>query len=132
MTNDRERTKRYHEYLAGELKDAAQYRALAEVERDEERVEVFRHLAEAEMKHAARWAGQLGFDVSQLKPARRGPGLWLLRTYARLFGTRRVMPLLLRGEAEDIKGLLGRPGSAGHSQRRAEPRQDAEETLRGD
>ncbi len=106
--DDQTRKARYRDYLKGELKGAAQYAVLARLERDPERAEVFANLSKAEMRHAARWAEGLGVDAAFLKPS-GGLGLWLFRLYARLIGTTRVMPMLLRGEAEDIRTYAADP-----------------------
>lgn len=100
--NDRQRNVTYKAYLKGELETAALYEAMADAEADSERADVFRQLAQAEMRHASRWAQQLGMDPATLVPARGGIRLRLLRWAARRFGTNRLVPLLLRGESKEI------------------------------
>ena len=99
---DSQREATYKGYLKGELDAAALYEAMAGVERDSERGGAFLNLAQAEMRHAARWAEKLGMDPATIAPARAGLRLRLLRWVARRFGTARIVPLLLRGEARDI------------------------------
>ena len=106
---DQQAQERYRRYLQGELQGAAIYQALAEVERDPERAEVFGNLAQAEMRHARNWARKMGLDADGLKPANRRPAVLLLKLVARLFGTQRVMPMLLRGESEDIRTYAADP-----------------------
>ena len=107
--NTDERTAQYREYLKEELKAAGLYLSLADVERDAARALVFRSMAEAEMRHAARWAGKLGMDKQTLRPAAPGFGDRLLRLGARLFGTHKIVPYLLKGEAKDIRAYAQDP-----------------------
>ena len=100
--DDRHRNATYKEYLKGELEAAAVYEAMAEAEADSERAKVFQQLAQAEMRHASRWAEKLGMDPATLVPASSGIRLRLLRWAARRFGTNRMVPLLLRGESKEI------------------------------
>ena len=100
---------RYRKYLEAELDAAAMYKSMAEMEKDPNRSKIFQRLACAEMHHASRWAERLGIDASSLEPA--GPD-FRLRFYglaARLFGTARVVPWLLRGEAKDINTYASDP-----------------------
>ncbi len=78
------------------------YRAMAEVEPDSAKSELFTKLVEAEMRHASRWAEKLGMDVSQLEPAGGGVKIGLYRRGASIFGTAKIVPWLLRGEAKDV------------------------------
>jgi VIT1/CCC1 family predicted Fe2+/Mn2+ transporter len=99
---DGDQRRRYREYLDAELEAAAIYGALAGSEPDSGRAEVFGKLVEAEMRHAARWAEKLGIEVDSLRSKRRGPKVWLVARFARVFGTAKVVPLLMRGEDRDI------------------------------
>ena len=78
------------------------YAALADVENDSGRADIFRKLEDAELRHAGRWAEKLGLDPSHLEPASLSFRGRLMRLGARLFGTRRVLPLLLRVEAKEV------------------------------
>jgi len=98
---DKSSDARYKEYLEAELEAAAMYTALAEVEDDPARAEIFRKLVDAELKHAGRWAEKLGMDPANLGDGRLGVKGRLLKLGARLFGTRRVLPVLLRLEAKE-------------------------------
>ena len=100
--NDRQRKATYRKYLKGELEAAAVYEAMADTEDNSERADVFRQLAQAEMRHASRWAEKLGMDPDTLVPSRDGIRLRLLKWAARRFGTHRMVPLLLRGESKDV------------------------------
>ena len=94
--------KRYSEYLESELEAAAIYASLAEVENDEKRATIFRKLVDAEMRHAARWADKLGIDSTKLKPKTSGPKILSLKFAAKLFGTNKIIPLLLKIEAKEV------------------------------
>ncbi len=94
--------KKYREYLKAELEAAAMYRALAEAEHDPSRAETFRSLMDAELRHASRWAEKLGLDPDAVRPASPGLRVLVYRVAARLLGTSRLVPWLLRGEAEEI------------------------------
>ena len=99
-------SKRYEEYLQTELEAAAMYSALANLENDPERASIFKELVEAEMRHARRWASKLGIDPSGLSPAPLGVQGRLLHLGARLFGTRRVLPIMLRLESKETDAYL--------------------------
>ena len=105
----RARRKQYREYLESELEAAALYSALADLERDGARAEVFERLVRAEMRHAARWAEKLGIDPQDLEPRALGVQGRLMRLGARLFGTSRVLPLLLRIEAKEVNAYAADP-----------------------
>ena len=104
--------KRYEAYLKGELEAAAMYNSLAGTTRDSERAEVFRELAATEMRHAGRWAEKLGIPVDSLQPKttlRTRFYSWL----ARRFGIKAVLPVVLRGEYEDMAKYDNDPEAAG-------------------
>ena len=103
------RKKRYKQYLKSELEAAAIYRAMAKVEKDSSRVEVFERLMQAEMRHAFRWADKLGIDRSHLEPAQIGWRLRIIQLTARTIGTIRLIPWLLRGEAKDLSTYAADP-----------------------
>jgi len=92
---------RYRKYLESELEAAALYTALADVEDDPARAEIFLKLVDAELKHAGRWAEKLGMDPAQLSSSGLGVKGRLLKWGGRIFGTRRVLPILLRLEAKE-------------------------------
>ena len=100
---------RYKKYLEAELEAAATYTSMAEIERDPSRTEIFEDLVKAEMRHASRWAEKLGMDVSKLEPAKPDMQGRLYRVGARIFGTNRILPWLLRGEAKDIMAYASDP-----------------------
>ena len=63
--------KKYEEYLKGELEGAAIYGALADVEKDPERAEVFRKLAAVEMRLALTLGCRLAETTAERLAARR-------------------------------------------------------------
>jgi hypothetical protein len=91
---ERSATARFKSYLKGEMEAASMYNALADVERDKKR---------AEMRHAAHWASKLEVATSQLKPTKPTLRIRIFTWLARRFGTRAVLPWLLRGEFADIR-----------------------------
>ena len=100
--DDRQRQATYKSYLKGELKAAAVYEAMAATEKNSERADVFRQLAQSEMRHASRWAEKLGMSPDTPFVATGGVRLRLLKWAAQRFGTHRMVPLLLRGESKEI------------------------------
>src|SRR5436190_13901623 len=99
----KQRTKKYRDYLHGELKAAAVYQALGDSEKDPKKSEILYRLAKSEMRHASMWARRLSIDPSSLKTNSPGIQLKILQMAARRFGTGKIVPLLLRGEDRDIR-----------------------------
>ena len=93
---------RYRGYLKAELEAAATYKAMADAETDPDRAQIFHRLVEAEMRHASRWAEKLGMDASTLQAGPKHIKLRLIGLAARLFGTGKVVPWLIRAEAKDL------------------------------
>ena len=108
-TEKNAREARYRQYLKAELEAAAMYGSMAEVETDSGRVMVFENLVEAEMRHASRWAEKLGMDTARLEPARADLKLRVLRLAARIFGTSRIVPWLVRGEVRELDAYAADP-----------------------
>ncbi|MBF8267192.1 MAG: hypothetical protein HW388_700 [Dehalococcoidia bacterium] len=111
--DDKQRKARYRGYLREELEAAATYQAMAESEEDPERAEVFRKLVQEEMRHAAKWAQDLGIDPASLEPATMGLRLRFLMWTARRFGAKRIVPILIRGEAKNIHAYSLDPEARG-------------------
>ena len=109
---DNTRRRKYRDYLDSELEAVHMYTALTEAERDPERADIFRQLVEIEMRHAAKWAEKLGIDPATLEPGRRGLKPRLLKLGATIFGTGRVLPVLLRLEAAEMDAYAGDPEAA--------------------
>jgi rubrerythrin len=89
-----ERVERLRRNHRDEIDSAALYAAMASAERDQRLADVYRELAAAERRHAARWAvqlEQLGADRPSERPSRRARSLaWL----ARRFGASLLVPTL--------------------------------------
>ena len=100
---------RYKRYLEAELEAVALYSGLAKAEKDPQRAQVFQRLADMEEGHADRWAQKLGMTSSDLETYRAGFRIRLLLWLARRFGTRPVLPLVLRIEGADTDMYTGEP-----------------------
>jgi VIT1/CCC1 family predicted Fe2+/Mn2+ transporter len=92
---------RYRRYLKNEIEAVQLYRDLASVERDQERASLFRRLAQAEMRHVRIWSRKLGLEDQSPDDYRRTLRVITLRSIAWAFGTRAVMPMVLKAEAAD-------------------------------
>ena len=97
---------RFREHWQDEGDAAFLYRVLADVERAENRRDVFRRLADVEDRHLAVWRGLLeahGAAPGPFVPSRRARTLsWL----GRKLGTGAILPVLLREEGREVKGYL--------------------------
>ena len=100
---------RYRRYLEAELEAVVLYSGLADAEKDPDRAAVFRRLADMEVGHAKRWAEKLGLASVDVHAFRPGFRVRLLTWAARRFGTRRVLPLVLRIEGADTDMYAGDP-----------------------
>lgn len=111
MAEDRDGTemRRYRAYLEAELKAAGLFQVLSEAEDDASREEVFHLLIEGKLRHAATWAERLGIDQGNLEPRRGGVRQRLVKLGARLFGTDKVLPLLMRGEGKEFEPRTSDP-----------------------
>ena len=85
------------------------YRAMAEIDKDSGRADIFRRLVDAEIRHASRWAERLGMDPSELEPRSGGLRLKVIQLAARVVGTGRVVPWLVRGETREIQAYASDP-----------------------
>ena len=92
---------RYHRYLKNEIEAVQLYSDLANVERDDDRARLFRRLAQAEMRHVRIWSRKLGLDDQSPDDYRRTLRVLVLRSIASVFGTKAVMPMILKAEAAD-------------------------------
>ena len=99
MTGERvERLRRNHR---DEIDSAALYDAMASAERDQRLAGVYRDLADAEWRHAARWAAQLeqlGDGLPSERPSRRAR---ILGRLAARFGASILLPTLAAREQLD-------------------------------
>jgi VIT1/CCC1 family predicted Fe2+/Mn2+ transporter/rubrerythrin len=110
---DPEHLKRYRENFLNEQDGIALYRALATAEKDARRAAIFEKLAQAEERHARRWAKLLqvaGEGVPDYRPTMR---VRLLGGLARILGTQKVLPIVSGLEARDQTAYLSQPEAAG-------------------
>jgi VIT1/CCC1 family predicted Fe2+/Mn2+ transporter len=121
MTGERvERLRRNHR---DEIDSAALYDAMASAERDERLAGVYRGLAAAERRHAARWAAQLdrlGAPAPDERPSLRARVLGRL---ARRFGASLLIPTLAAREQIDRRRYTIQPEAS--DELRAEERAHA-------
>lgn len=82
------------------------YRALAEVEKDASRLEIFRRLAAVEDKHVAQWEKLLRDAGEAVMPHRPSLRARLISWMARHLGPSTVVPLLLAEEVREVKAYL--------------------------
>lgn len=98
--------KLWHHHLQDEADAAYMYRALAMVENDPSRRDIFNRLATVEDKHVAQWEKLLrdaGEAIAPHRPALRARFIgWL----ARHVGPKTIVPLLLAEEASEVKAYL--------------------------
>ena len=92
---------RYCRYLKNEIEAVQLYSDLANVERDDDRARLFRRLAQAEMRHVRIWSRKLGMEDQSPDNYRRTLRVIVLRSIAAIFGTKAVMPIILKAEAAD-------------------------------
>jgi predicted membrane protein (TIGR00267 family) len=97
----------WDEHYRDERDAAFLYRALAAVERDQERRDFFTKLAGVEDRHAERWEElfrEHGRSLPQYQTARRTRVMaWM----ARHLGTSMVLPLMLAEEGREVQAYLG-------------------------
>lgn len=100
-TEEDGKRERYHKYLKNEIEAVQLYGDLAKVERDDDRARLFRRLAQAEMRHVRIWSRKLDLDDQSPDSYRRTLRVLVLRSIASIFGTKAVMPMILKAEAAD-------------------------------
>lgn len=89
-------------------KDAAfLYRALAGVEKDATRRDLFGRLAIVEDRHVERWEGLFRDGGRALPPYRTAGRTRALAWIARTFGTAVILPLVLAEEGREVQAYLG-------------------------
>ena len=98
---------RWDEHYRDERDAAFLYRALAEIERDDERRELFAKLAVVEDKHAERWEVLFQDSGRPLPSYSTAPRARLLAWAARRFGTSLVLPMMLAEEGREVQAYLG-------------------------
>jgi len=98
-----------HEWLhhwQDEADAAYLYLALAGQESDPHRKDVYIKLAGVEERHVQMWSKLLGEHGHKVDHARPSLNAKLRAWFGRRFGTRYLLPMLLREEGEEVKGYL--------------------------
>ena len=106
----------WDEHYRDERDAAYLYRALAAVERDHDRKQLFEKLAVVEDRHAERWRelfAQSGRPLPRYATARRTR---LLAWVAKQFGTSVILPLMLAEEGREVQAYLGMARHSKHRQ----------------
>jgi VIT1/CCC1 family predicted Fe2+/Mn2+ transporter len=111
--------KRFRENYQGEIDGVALYQQLAMAEKDPERAQIFRELAETEKKHLARWAQKL--RDAGIEPGEPGPSLRvrIITLLARRLGPRAVLPMVSAMESTGFDNYMAQE-DAGPSMARDE------------
>jgi VIT1/CCC1 family predicted Fe2+/Mn2+ transporter len=104
---------RYRRNYLSEMDGAALYRALAREEGNEKRRRVLERLAEAEERHAGRWAALLRSSGGPLPTHRASGRTRILTVLARVFGARRILPVVMGLEAKDEEHYQTQPEARG-------------------
>jgi VIT1/CCC1 family predicted Fe2+/Mn2+ transporter/rubrerythrin len=97
----------WDEHYRDERDAAFLYRALAEVERDAERRQLFEKLAAVEDRHAQRWEALFEEAGRPLPAYRTSRRTRLLAALARRFGTSLILPMMLAEEGREVQAYLG-------------------------
>jgi len=113
MKPSKDDLKRYADNFLREQDGIALYRALAKAERDAARSEIFEKLAQAEERHAARWARLLRNNAADLPSYSPGWRVRLLGWLSRRFGTQHVLSVVTGFESRDQDVYRGQSEAAG-------------------
>lgn len=104
---------RYRQNYVIEMDGIALYRAMAAVDKDRKRSEIFEKLAQNEERHAQRWARLIESGGGKVPAHRPSARVRLLGWLARHFGTKRVIPIISSLEARDEAGYMQQPEAEG-------------------
>lgn len=113
MSPSKEDLQRYADNYLREQDGIALYNALARAEKDPARSEIFRKLADAENRHALRWAKLLKSNDVELPPFKPGWRVLLLGWLSRRFGTQHVLPVVTGLESRDQDAYRGQSEAGG-------------------
>ena len=97
----------WDEHYRDERDAAFLYRALAEVERDSVRRDLFERLAVVEDRHVARWEELFVGAGRRLPPYLTSWRTRALARIARAFGPSSILPLVLAEEGREVQAYLG-------------------------
>ena len=106
----------WDEHYRDERDAAYLYRALAAVETDVERKELFQKLAVVEDRHAERWETLFAESGRPLPPYTTAQRTKLLAWVAKHFGTSPILPLMLAEEGREVQAYLGMARHSSHRQ----------------
>jgi VIT1/CCC1 family predicted Fe2+/Mn2+ transporter/rubrerythrin len=106
----------WDEHYRDELDAAYLYRALAHVERDAERRQLFEKLAVVEDRHVERWRELFALSGRPLPAYSTASRTKLLAWVARQFGTSVILPLMLAEEGREVQAYLGMARHSSHRQ----------------
>ena len=105
--------RRYADNFLREQDGIALYRALAQAEKDPDRIDIFQKLAQAEEKHAARWARLLKSNGAAVPSYSPGWRVQVLGWLSRRFGTQHILPVVTGLESRDQDVYRGQVEAAG-------------------
>ena len=106
----------WDEHYRDERDAAFLYRALAAVEPNRDRKELFEKLAVVEDRHAERWRQLFAESGRPLPPYTTAARTRLLAWVARHFGTSVILPLMLAEEGREVQAYLGMARHSSHRQ----------------
>jgi VIT1/CCC1 family predicted Fe2+/Mn2+ transporter/rubrerythrin len=106
----------WDEHYRDERDAAYLYRALAAVERDPERKQLFDKLAMVEDRHVERWQELFAQSGRALPPYATAQRTRLLAWVAKRFGTSLILPLMLAEEGREVQAYLGMARHSSHQQ----------------
>src|SRR3982751_1740750 len=107
MTERPQADESWDEHYADERDAAFLYRALARVEKDQQRRELFGRLAVVEDRHVARWEVLFHEAQRPLPAYATSRRTRLLAWVAKQFGPSSVLPLILAEEGREVQAYLG-------------------------
>ncbi len=105
---------RYRANLQEERESAMLYHTLADAEKDQHLAEIYRRLAGAEERHAARWEDYLRQQGQSAPPFTPGWRTRALVFLARRFGTATVLPMISSMEAKASHAYDMQPEAQAH------------------
>ena len=106
----------WDEHYRDERDAAYLYRALAAVETDADRKELFQKLARVEDRHVERWAELFAQGGRPLPPYATARRTRLLAWIAGRFGTSLILPLMLAEEGREVQAYLSMARHSSHRQ----------------
>jgi VIT1/CCC1 family predicted Fe2+/Mn2+ transporter len=109
----KEDLKRYSDNYLREQDGIALYQALAKAESDPQRSQIFERLAQAEERHAARWARLLKSHGAPIPSYRTSWRVSLLGWLSRRFGTQHLLPVVTGLESRDQDVYRGQAEAVG-------------------